>query len=256
MLTDNTRAAGLIADRGAVAGESPAAAGSAGTSGVDIGGRRLVLLPEKAALIGTQRQAAGAGTAHATLLIADAHIGKAVSFRSLGVPVPRGTTSDTLERLGALVARHAVRRIVFLGDFLHSAHSHASATLAALARWREAHTALELTLVRGNHDERAGDPPASLRFDVVDEPLPLAGWLLCHHPRPRDGGYVLAGHAHPCVNLGGRARERLRLPCFHFGAAFGVLPAFGAFTGMHPVRPATGDRVFAVADDVVHELRG
>jgi len=34
----------------------------------------------------------------------------------------------------------------------------------------------------------------------------------------------------------------------------GVLPAFGSFTGMHPIRPAQGDRVFAVADDKVVEI--
>jgi hypothetical protein len=33
-----------------------------------------------------------------------------------------------------------------------------------------------------------------------------------------------------------------------------VLPAFGAFTGMHPIERAPGDRVFAVADDRVVEI--
>lgn len=211
---------------------------------IEVGGRLLTLLPQKAALL------PGSGT----LLIADAHIGKAVSFRTLGVPVPPGTTSDTLARLSDLVVRHQVGRIVFLGDFLHSAHAHAPSTLAALARWRAQHPSLELLLVRGNHDERAGDPPASLGMVVVDEPLAESGLALCHHPRPREGRYVLAGHLHPCVTLAGRAHERLRLPCFHFGASLGVLPAFGAFTGMHPVARAPGERVFVVADDSVTEL--
>jgi DNA ligase-associated metallophosphoesterase len=143
---------------------------------------------------------------------------------------------------------------VFLGDFLHSARAHAAATLAAVTRWREAHAALELVLVRGNHDDRAGDPPAALGLRVVDEPLVESGLALCHHPAPVDGAYVLSGHLHPCISVHGRARERLRLPCFHFGARFGVLPAFGSFTGMHPVQLQPGDRVFAVADDAVREL--
>ena len=109
--------------------------------------------------------------------------------------------------------------MVFLGDLLHSAHAHAPATLQALAQWRKQHAALELLLVRGNHDDHAGDPPAALGMQAVDEPLRLGGLALCHHPQPRDGAYVLAGHLHPCVVLGGRAHERLRLPCFHFGEA-------------------------------------
>ena len=36
---------------------------------------------------------------HRTLLVADAHFGKAVSFRKLGVPVPQGTTTETLGQL-------------------------------------------------------------------------------------------------------------------------------------------------------------
>lgn len=211
---------------------------------IEVGGRPLALLPQKAALLQDSR----------TLLIADAHIGKAVSFRALGVPVPRGTTSDTLSRLTELVERHTVRRIVFLGDLLHSARSHAAATLAAVAQWRERHAALELLLVRGNHDDRAGDPPGSLRIEVVDEPHLEAGFALCHHPQPHDHAYVLAGHVHPCVSLGGRAHDRLRLPCFHFGERVGVLPAFGSFTGMHALERLPGDRAFVIADDEVREL--
>jgi DNA ligase-associated metallophosphoesterase len=213
-------------------------------STLTVGGQALTLLPERAAFLPDSQ----------TLLVADVHIGKAVSFRSFGVPVPRGTTGETLSALSALTSRLAVRRVVVLGDFLHSARALAPATWRTLSSWRQTHADLELTLVRGNHDRRAGDPPRELAVDVVDEPYALAGLALCHHPRRLPGAYVLAGHLHPCVHLHGRANDRLRLPCFWFGAAVGVLPAFGAFTGMHPIRPAVGERVFAIADGLVAEL--
>ena len=209
-----------------------------------VGGHALTLLPQKAAFLDDL----------STLLVADAHIGKAVSFRKWGVPVPRGTTTETLTVLTALVESTGARRVVFLGDFLHSARSHAASTLGAVARWRAAHAGLELTLVRGNHDDRAGDPPAQLGFTVVDEPLVLGSLALCHHPKPREGLYVLGGHLHPCVTLGGRAHDTLRLPCFHFSPQVGVLPAFGSFTGMHPIGRTELDRVFAVAEDRVVEV--
>src|SRR6478735_6874344 len=182
------------------------------------------------------------------LLVADAHFGKAVSFRKLGVPVPRGTTVGTLGKLDEAIAATGARQVVFLGDFLHSRRSHATGTLGALHDWRAANPELALTLVRGNHDDRAGDPPASLGFEVVDEPLALGPFALCHHPRPRDEGYVLAGHWHPCISVAGRAFERLRLPCFWLGGEVGVLPAFGGFTGMHRIDPRAGDRIFPIAD--------
>jgi uncharacterized protein len=213
---------------------------------VEIGGARLHLLAGKAAWWPTER----------TLLIADAHIGKAVSYRKLGVPVPEATTGGNLDALDALLAAHDAKRIVFLGDLLHSRHSHDRATLAAFAAWREQRSQLELVLVRGNHDDRAGDPPPAWRVPCVNEPftLPAAPHIaLCHHPEPRDAMFVLAGHLHPCITVG-RGIDRLRLPCFHFSERVGVLPAFGAFTGMHPIERAPGDRVFVVADNAVLEL--
>jgi uncharacterized protein len=211
---------------------------------VEVGGHALDLLPQKAAFI----------PQISTLLIADAHIGKAVSFRALGVPVPAGTTTENLNLLSLLVMHHQAQRIIFLGDFLHSVKSHAAATMAAVSEWRERHADLQITLVRGNHDDRAGDPPAYLRIEVVDEPLMIGGLALCHHPQEVAGAYVLAGHLHPCVKLAGRGRDSLRLPCFWMGSRTGVLPAFGAFTGMAVVKPSPKDRVFAVAGEAVLEV--
>ena len=125
-----------------------------------------------------------------------------------------------------------------------------------MSAWRARHPALALTLVRGNHDRHAGDPPPDWGVHCVDEPLPLGPLALAHHPQARPGAYVLAGHRHPAVVVGGRARDRLRLPCFHFGAAVGVLPAFGDFTGMHVIERSPGDRVYAIAGDEVHALPG
>jgi hypothetical protein len=49
----------------------------------------------------------------------------------------------------------------------------------------------------------------------------------------------------PALVVSGRGPDRLRLPCFHFGPAVGVLPAFGDFTGLHvmPRGPATASCV-------------
>jgi DNA ligase-associated metallophosphoesterase len=211
---------------------------------IEVAGVRMGLLPQRAAYLPEER----------CLLVADAHFGKALSFRRLGVPVPQGSTGQTLQSLSQAVAASGARRVVFLGDLLHSAHAHAPATLQAQTQWRQCHAALDLLLVRGNHDAHAGDPPPALGVRCVDEPLHLGGLLLCHHPRPSDEGYVLGGHLHPCAVLGGRAHQRLRLPCFHFGARVGVLPAFGDFTGMHAVRPVPADRVYVVAGDAVQAL--
>lgn len=203
-------------------------------------GRALQLLPERAAWL----PEAG------LLMVADVHFGKAASFRRLGVPVPHGTTEANLARLDALLARlPGVRELVFLGDFLHAASGRAASTLQALQAWREGHAGLEVTVVRGNHDDHAGDPPAALKMQMVDEPWLHAGLALCHDPdtaRPPHC-YALAGHLHPVARLG-RGFDVLRLSCFHARAdAVLVLPAFGEFTGGALVQAALGDRLFLVA---------
>ncbi len=216
----------------------------AGACAVAFGGGTLHLLPQRAAF----------APDFATLLVADAHFGKAVSFRRAGLPVPAGTTAENLAELDAAITATGATRVVFLGDLLHSARARAPGTVAEVAAWRERHADLALTLVRGNHDAHAGDPPPEWRIDAVDEPFALGPWRLAHHPEPDDAAPVLAGHLHPGITLNGRAGDRLRLPCFHFGARVGVLPAFGAFTGLHIVRPRPGERVFAVAPSNVVEV--
>jgi DNA ligase-associated metallophosphoesterase len=213
---------------------------------ITVGGQQLLLLPEKAALLPESD----------TLLVADAHIGRAVSMREFGLSAADGTTSEALTMLSTLVERLGVRRIVFLGDFLHPARLHAPATLDAVTQWREAHFPLELTLVRSERDGRAADPPAHLGIETVNEPLIEGGLAICHHPRPQpDLHYVLAGHLRPCVSLRGRENDWERVPCFWFRLRVGVLPAFGAFTGMQAIRASNDERVFAATRDRVVELR-
>lgn len=188
------------------------------------------------------------------LVVADIHFGKAASFRAQGVPVPRGTTSQNLDALDALLAQYEIGRIVFLGDFLHARAAHASATQRAMLAWRSRHPGLALTLVRGNHDRHAGDPAGALGIELVDEPHPIGPFWFCHHPDIAAPGYVLAGHVHPAYLLSTRV-DSLRLPCFVVGAARMVLPSFGAFTGGHVFAPAPGDAVYVSSGEAVHCVR-
>ncbi len=213
---------------------------------VELRGEELVLFAERAAYRPATR----------TLLVADPHFGKAATFRAAGIPVPTGTTADGLARLDALIERTASRRIVFLGDFLHAREGRAAATLEALHAWRSRHAATEVLLVRGNHDRRAGDPPPELGIACADGPVVDPPFVLAHHPGESEAGYVLSGHLHPGVELAGPGRQRERLPCFWFSATSGVLPAFGDFTGLWPVTPAIGDRVFVVAGSDLVEYQG
>ena len=205
---------------------------------VDVAGERVVLLPEGA--LYWQRRS--------TLLVADPHFGKAAAFRAAGIPVPRGGTTNALQRLDGALIRTAATRLVVLGDFLHAREGRDRETFRVLAQWRTTRPSLELLLVRGNHDRRAGDPPSELGVQCVDAPLAVTPFVFTHHPRAAADGYVLSGHVHPAVRLSGAGRQTARLPCFCFGSQIGVLPAFGDFTGLADIEPAPGDRVFVIVE--------
>ncbi|SFQ38998.1 ligase-associated DNA damage response endonuclease PdeM [Variovorax sp. 770b2] len=207
-------------------------------------GELLHLLPERALWWPGAR----------VLFIADLHIGKAATYRALGQPVPGGTTQENLVRLDALIGTHAPGRIVFLGDFLHAAQARTPQVLAALEAWRATHAGVAMTLVRGNHDSRAGDPPAALGIEVVDEPFLLGPFACCHHPQSHATHFVLAGHLHPACRLYGPGRDSVRLPCFVSDARQAVLPAFGEFTGGWLMEAAPERRFYAVGGESVWAL--
>ncbi|MCW3150227.1 ligase-associated DNA damage response endonuclease PdeM [Stutzerimonas stutzeri] len=211
---------------------------------IELAGSTLWLLAEKA-IYWPEQQA---------LLVADIHFGKAAAYRRLGQPVPHGTTDANLRQLDDLLARYPSRQLIVLGDFLHAPESHTPATHRRLAEWRARHAPLDVILVRGNHDRRAGDPPAELNLRVVNEPLLLGPFALQHEPTPHPTHHVLAGHLHPAFQLHGRGRQRLRLPCFCIGERLSLLPAFGTFTGTMTIGADRGRRIYLVGDGAVWPL--
>ncbi len=205
-----------------------------------LAGTRAVLLPERALWLPT----------HGALLVADLHWGKAAAFRAASIPVPTGTTAADLARLSVALDRTGASHLVVLGDLLHARAGRHVDTLATIAEWRRSVPEVAISLVRGNHDTRAGDPPAELDIDCTDE-LVVGPFVGVHNPRAQPGSYVLGGHYHPHVTLSGRAQASMRLPCFVFGKAMGILPAFSAFTGRGMYERDESDAIFAIVGDIV-----
>jgi DNA ligase-associated metallophosphoesterase len=200
-------------------------------------GERVTLLAERALYWPRER----------TLFVADVHLGKAAAFRAGGVPLPRGSTAADLARLTRLLERTGASRIVVLGDFIHAKAGRVAALTEAFARWRVQHAAIDVMLVRGNHDARAGDPPAAWNVGCVDEPFALPPFLACHRITQPATGYALCGHVHPGVRVHGSGEQSARLPCFVLGARRAILPAFGRFTGLADVLPAPRERIVVIA---------
>jgi DNA ligase-associated metallophosphoesterase len=208
---------------------------------IELAGEQLILMAERA-IFWPRRRA---------LLVADLHWGKAATMRAAGLAIPPGTTGDDLARLDRALDRSGAAALIVLGDALHARAGRGGAAFERIAAWRARRPDMNVTLVRGNHDRHAGDPPPEWGWACVDAPFALAPFTLAHKPQAAESGYVLAGHLHPAARLRGPGRQSLRLPCFWFGSRLGVLPAFGSFTGATLIEPRAGDQVFVLVENSV-----
>lgn len=191
--------------------------------------------------------------ARRAVLVADLHVGKAEAFRAGALPLPEGSSQETLDRLSRVLASTDAESLYMLGDLWHARTGRTQRIHELLFRWREKHNQVRMTLIEGNHDRRAGQLPQGSDIESCSE-LRLDGLVLKHHPEEDSEGYVLSGHIHPAVRLVGAGRQSERLPCFWFGERVGVLPAFGEFTGSATVYPSKNDRVFVIAGSDVCEV--
>ena len=168
-----------------------------GMVSIEVAEETLWLLPERAAF----------WPARGMLFVADAHIGKAAAFRSAGIAIPAGTTASDLDCLSRLIEQLGARRVAFLGDLLHSRQGRQPRTLESFHAWRERHAEIEMLLIRGNHDRRAGDPPAE--WGIVCTDPPLVGRRIRAVPRSAAGRRpLLAGGSCPPRCLHDRQRAR------------------------------------------------
>ncbi|MGB1445142.1 MAG: ligase-associated DNA damage response endonuclease PdeM [Flavobacteriaceae bacterium] len=174
-----------------------------------------------------------------TLLLADVHLGKVAHFRKNGIAVPRKAEGVFYQKIEALLQTFSVDRIIFLGDLFHSDQNNEWYLFAA---WVEQQTA-ELILVEGNHDVIPAWKFEQLKLTVVDT-LSEDNFNFSHFPKEVYNSFVFCGHVHPGVKLKGGGLQRISLPCFYHSKHQLILPAFGAFTGLHLLQAKLGDQVY------------
>ena len=215
---------------------------------IELAGETLTLLPERAILVPSRN----------TLLVADLHLGKAETYRSLGVPMPEGIAEESLERLELAIDRSGAASVIVLGDLVHCEEGMEDPVIELMARWRR-RVSLPMSLIGGNHDAGVSIP-RSWRIEDEGEGRRLGPFQLQHHPRPTDAEFdagdpvVLAGHLHPVLSLGEGAR-RVLAHAFVVEPGQVILPAFTPFARGARFRPEPDRdrRIFAIAEGQVVE---
>lgn len=180
------------------------------------------------------------------LLLADLHLGKINHFRKSGYPVPPKANDENTSVLIDLLNRFRPERVMFLGDLFHS---HYNEEWEVFGQVKKHFSFCSFELVMGNHDIMSELQYQRHNIRVHDT-LTIDGLLLTHEPATEvpAGHYNLAGHIHPGVRLVGGGRQAVVLPCFHFASQQGILPAFGSFTGLYPIRVKKQDQVYAIVE--------
>jgi len=204
--------------------------------------QRLWLMPEKA--IYWQKRK--------TLLVADLHIGKTGHFRKNGIAVPKTVNQSNLKQLSDLLHKTSAEHLIILGDLFHS---DLNAEWQQFVEWRNNYREIEVSLVIGNHDILEKTNYHSSRINLFKK-MSAGPFLFLHdldelENKDSIDKYILSGHVHPAVQLRGRGRQSMKLPCFYFGTNSGILPAFGNFTGTYLIDPKPDDRVFIIADSQI-----
>lgn len=162
-----------------------------------------------------------------TLVVADLHLGRSERMARLGGAfLPPYETVETLNRLEALIARVAPRRLVSLGDSFDDDRAARALEPEIAARIARLTATADWTWIAGNHDP---SPPRGLGGGVAAE-IEVEGVALRHIARADLHGPEASGHYHPKAVLCAHGR-RLRRRCLLTDGLRAILPAFGLYTG-------------------------
>lgn len=188
------------------------------------------------------------------LVIADWHLGKTTHFRKNGIFLPKTSLYKEFMKLDALLAKYAVKTVVFLGDLFHSEWN------TDWELFKEAllkHNTVSFILTKGNHDIIDYEQHHLPHFKIVKELWLNEKIVFSHQSLSLSNKDVIniVGHTHPGISIRTRQRHYFRLPCFYFDTGVFILPAFGDLTGLYIMERKRGDEVFIVLGDEVKRLK-
>lgn len=190
---------------------------------------------------------------HQLLAISDLHLGKSAHFRQAGLQVPSTIAQTDLQRLSLLIKQYDPKTLLINGDMFHHG---LNTDIDEFSIWRKQYRELNFLLVKGNHDRLSDANYAAMNIEI-HEPSFCLGPFCFIHDAPNgmeEELYPISGHIHPGVTIVGKAKQRLKFPCFYFGKDYAVLPAFSLFTGLYTVYPKVNERIFAVTPKSVVEV--
>jgi DNA ligase-associated metallophosphoesterase len=189
-----------------------------------------------------------------TLLVADLHWGKTATFQAAGIPIPEAVLADDLKRLTTLIGASGAKKVLVLGDLIHSKGALTPQCCEMISAWRRSQP-VSMAVVLGNHDRAMRSVPDSWDIENLGESAIDGPFCFRHEPHESLTHHVWAGHMHPMLRMEA-GPDRLRLPCFWLRERMTLLPAFSVFTRGSNIKLQRREcammvherRIFAVGD--------
>ncbi|MDQ6756514.1 MAG: ligase-associated DNA damage response endonuclease PdeM [Bacteroidota bacterium] len=192
------------------------------------------------------------------LILSDLHLGKTGHFRKSGIGVPQNLFKEDLQRLFAQIQFFKPKQLVIVGDLFHS---YANKEMDMFLKWRTDLSALQMRLIKGNHDILAKKFYIKANIEITKQKLSIENFCFTHDinetcdEEADNINFTFSGHVHPGIYLSGMGKQSLRFPCFYFTKDYAILPAFSHFTGLYKITPKKGDNVFALVEDGIVKIQ-
>jgi DNA ligase-associated metallophosphoesterase len=185
------------------------------------------------------------------LIVSDMHFGKTGHFRKAGIAIPQAVFKEDLQRLVQQLQYFQPRQLIIVGDLFHS---DANKEMQLFRKWRDDLGALNIQLIKGNHDILTESLYSSMNISTHPETLKINRFCFQHdmgkcQTDDQEIDYLFSGHIHPGILISGGAKQVLKFPCFYFTNEFCILPAFSKFTGIALIEPKRGEDVFAIVNN-------
>lgn len=162
------------------------------------------------------------------LLLADCHFGKTSHSRKNDMAIPGEAGKHDFQILQSLLDHYQPLKCIILGDLFHSNYNPEWEWIKMLIKKNDR---IAFYLVLGNHDILPVFDYCDAGFQISRELVFLQKFKLTHEPENSQFHYNICGHIHPGINLQGKARQHVSLPCFFLTENRLYLPSFGKLTG-------------------------
>lgn len=166
-----------------------------------------------------------------TLVLSDLHIGKSAHFRKHGIPIPDNVLKKDLNRLKQLIIYFNPKTVIVVGDLFHAEFN---SDIETFKIWILEFKNINFELIIGNHDRLSADLYMDLNIKIY-RPNKIEDNLCFVHDNIKidENYFTISGHTHPGVLIKGKAKQKIKLPCFQVTNNQLILPAFSLFTGLN-----------------------